>query len=405
MATVRRTLAACVLRLAAACVLLAAACGQSGGARDGGGGADAGPDAATACRAAATAAPGFGEPVALSTAGASAFLPSIATRGSATLIAWHEFVGSAPRIAYSVAQDGCVGALELLPEPAARALRPKVAATASGWVIAYVADDGTGSVVRAALLAPDGSVVTGPETIAPGFTVSVAAAGDDVAYVWFDGAAHRFALRGPSETVAPSPVGTTLVDITLLNLPVAALAPDGTLFVAHRDGGTTAADWDVLLAARPRGGTFGAEADVSSSPGLLSDDISLAVDADGTLEIAWVDQDPIDVNAFEVNHATRAPSGALSAPELYGAQGLWSWTPSVTPGGAAAWRTGQGARGPLSFAAPPSGPQAILAPRDAAQLALALAHPGTAAAPAASGFELAFTDGASPPVLFYARQP
>ncbi len=148
---------------------------------------------------------------------------------------------------------------------------------------------------------------------------------------------------------------------------------------------------------RPRGGAFGAEANVSNTPGLLSDDVSLAIDADGTLQIAWVDQDPVDVNSFEVNHATRAPSGALSAPALYGQQSQWSWTPSVTPGGAAAWRTGAGARGPLFFATPASGPQPTLAPRDVALLSLARAPGGD--------YHLAFTDGASPPVLFYSFQP
>src|SRR5205823_5276011 len=138
------------------------------------------------------------------------------------------------------------------------------------------------------------------------------------------------------------------------------------------------------LAVRPPGGLFGAEVNVSQSPGLLSDDLALALEPDGTLDLVWVDQNHFDVTTFDVTYATRAPSGTLSPPDYFGAQGLWAAVPSVAPGLIAAWRTGV-ARGPLWLATAQKPPQPIASTTEAGQVALARGPGGE--------LHLAFTDG------------
>ncbi len=377
-------------------VLLCGCAEQAGAPLDAGADlADAAPTVDAACGDAVAPAPGFGAPAALSDPSHTAFDPAVAARDGAALVAWHEFVDGNPRVAYLVLRDGCPSTVRTIADGATRQLRPKVAATASGWAIAYEATLAGMGVVRAATLAPDGSLAGGPDTVgAPGYSIQVAAAGDQLAFAWTDGQAHHYALRGPSENVPATAVGTTLADTTLLNVPVIALAADGTLFLAHRDG-PSSSDWEVLLAVRPPGGAFGAEVNVSQSPGLLSDDVAAAVEADGTLDLAWVDQNPFDVNSFDVAYASRAPSGAITPATFYAAQGLWTAGPSVVPGLAAAWRSGM-TRGPLYFATPAAAPSQILGAAQASQVALAKA-PGGA-------LHLAFCDGGQASVVRYSWQ-
>ena len=163
-------------------------------------------------------------------------------------------------------------------------------------------------------------------------------------------------------TVAATPVGTTLLAQGQLNFPRIALTSTGELLLAYRDGGTDTTDWDVLLVAKSPGAAFGAPVDVSNTPGLLSDDISLAVEPDDTLDLVWVDQDPIDVNSFEVDHATRTAAGVVSPIDRFGTQGLWAWTPSAIAGMTAVWHTGAGAGGQLWLAAGGGAPTALGAP-------------------------------------------
>lgn len=322
----------------------------------------------------AAMAPTFGTPITLSDPANNSFVPTIAARAGQCLVAWHDFVSGQARVVYSLIVDGVPGPMMIVPETFTGGKNPWLAATTNGYVLTYQANDGQTDVARAVEIDALGAVVQGPDTISmPGTSaamVRVAASGDQEAFAWTDGSTHSFALRG-AETVPPTAVGTTLVATGLLNFPRIALDATGNLFLAYRDGGVDTTTWDVLLVMRPPQGTFGTPKNVSKSAGLLSDDVSVAVEANGTLDIAWVDQDGVDLNSFEVAYATRAPDGTVTKPKRYGTQGLWTWTPSVVPGLAAAWRAGTGNSGPLYFATPDLAPTPILTGEAAARVVMA----------------------------------
>ncbi len=347
--------------------------------------------------------PAFGSPAAVSDAANNAFIPAVAARADQCLLVWHEFPpsASASQVSFALVQGGVVGAPQVVSDPFAGPKDPWVATTKLGYVVAYQANDGQADVIRAVEIDDTGAVVAGPDTIStPGVeatTPRVATNGDEEIFAWTDGTRHSFAMRGPKETVAASPVGTTLLAQGILNFPRVAIDDSGRVFLAYRDGGSDAAAWEVLLVVRPHGGAFGAPVDVSKSPGLLSDDIALALEPDGTLDLAWVDQDSVDINAFEVVHTTRAPSGQIGAPTDYGKQGLWSWTPSVVPGQASVWDTGGQGSGPLWYGAPGLAPTAIL---DGAQGG----HPVMARGPDGV-LHLVYADVEMPARIQYAEAP
>jgi hypothetical protein len=136
---------------------------------------------------------------------------------------------------------------------------------------------------------------------------------------------------------------------------------------------------------------------ISNTANLLSDDISLALEPDDTLDLVWVDQDPANVNAFEVTHATRSPTGTVSAHDRFGTQGEWAWTPSAIPGMTAAWHTGGGAGGALWLGQDRGEPEAILPAEMGAAVALAR--------DAAGALHLCYVTPAAPRQVMYARTP
>jgi hypothetical protein len=362
----------------------------------------AAPDAADAGDAAdAEILTDFTAPVTLSTDGLQGFSPSVAARDGEALVAWHEFGDAGAYVAYTRVVAGVPGSTQTLSDPYTPKLRPWVAATDAGYVVAYQANDGTEDVVRAVELDATGAVTAGPDTIsAAGQSAAMphvaAAAGEEV-FAWTDGTAHSYAMRGGGETVAATPVGTTLAAQGLLNFPRVAIDASGNVFLAYRDGGSSSSDWDVLLVTRPSGGSFGAPVDVSNSPGLLSDDISLAMEDDGTLDLAWVDQNALDVNTFEVMYATRSPQGVVSPSAYYGLQGLWTWTPSVTRGLVCVWNAGSTGTGPFYVASPTSPPAPLLAPETGNMPSLARETGGA--------LDLAWDESTTPRRVRYARRP
>jgi hypothetical protein len=340
----------------------------------------------------------FPAPASLSDPANNAFVPSVGARDGQCLVAWHEFLPSGvAEVTYVLVEGGVAGPATVVIDPLNDGKQPWVAVTTQGYVVAYEANDGTTDVVRAVEIDASGHVIAGPDTVSmPGAEAAmprVAAAGDEEAFSWTDGQKHGYAMRGPLETIGPSDVGTTLLAQSLLNFPRVALSPAGDLFLAYRDGGEDSTYWDVLLTVRPHGGVFGVSSDVSSSPGLLSDDISLALEADGTLDLAWVDQDALNIDAFEVAYATRAPSGALSTPARYGDQGMWAWTPSVVPGLMAVWTTGGAGIGPMWFGSPTIAPTSILGGAEAERATMALGPDGV--------LHLAYADDGSPAQIHY----
>jgi hypothetical protein len=343
----------------------------------------------------------FAIPNVLSNLANQSFVPSVAARAGGALVAWHDFEGGDSRVVYSVISGTLPGPLTpLSAETMAGPKRPWVAVIPSGYAIAYQAFDGSVDVLRVVELDPDGNVTSGPDTISPaGASIAaprMAAAGNQQAFAWLSAGAHHFALRG-TENVAPTPVGTTLLAPSQLNIPRIALDASGQLFLAYRDGGTQTSDWDVLLVTRPAGGSFGAPANVSKTPGLLSDDITIAAASDGALDIAWVDQDPVNVSAFEMLHAEVPPGGVPSAPAAYGKQNLSAWTPSNIPGGAAVWSTGAAPFGPMFYSTKTSAPVPILVGTDGGQTSLAQGPDGT--------LHIAYVDTSTPRRVHYSHSP
>lgn len=368
----------------AALVIVLAGCGGGADAIDAPPHPDGGRAEIDARLPDATPPPRFGAPTTLSDLANASFSPAIAARGNVVVVAWHDFPPAGSRVVTLAIAGGVVGSIEPLPDTFTGGKRPSLAVTTDGFVLAYEATDPAGptTVIRTIDLDADGHAIGSPTTVsaagAPGVVARVAAHGDDVAFAWTDGTAHYFARRGPVETVAATPVGTTLLSGGQLNFPRIALTSTGELLLAYRDGGTETTDWDVLLVAKPPGAPFGAPVDVSNTPGLLSDDISLAVEPDDTLDLVWVDQDPIDVNSFEVDHATRTATGTVSSPpDRFGAQGLWAWTPSAIAGPTAVWHTGAGAGGQLWLAVDGGAPTPILDTETGAMVALTRDAAGT----------------------------
>jgi hypothetical protein len=368
--------------------------------------ASRGPDAAPIVDAAppdATPPAVFGTPIPLSDPANASFLPAIASRGDVVVVAWHDFPGGPSRVVTRAIVAGVPGPIEPVPETLDGPKRPSLATTTSGFVLSYDATDTSAgiSVIRTIDLDADGHALGAPTTVsAPGVlgVVSrVAASGDDVAFAWTDGTAHYVARRGPVETVAAVPVGTTLQSTGQLNFPRIAVTSAGELLLAYRDGGTEAIDWDVLLVAKSPGGAFGAPVNISNTPNLLSDDISLALEPDDTLDLVWVDQDPVDVNSFEVTFATRDAAGAVTAHDRFGTQGEWAWTPSAIAGLTAAWHTGGGAGGALWLGQTRGAPEAILAGETGGMVALARDDAGA--------LHLCYVTPAAPRQVMYARTP
>jgi hypothetical protein len=346
----------------------------------------------------AYAAPGplFGASVAISDPANQAFTPSIAVNNGVVVVAWHDFPAGTgtSRVVTAAIVGGCVGPIEPVPETLANPKRVTIAATASGFVLAY--DVLNGLAVRTIALDANGHAVGSPVTLSAsglaGAIPHVAAHGDDVVFAWTDGTAHYFARQGPVETVAATPVGTTLQSTGLLNYPSIALASNGTATIGYRDGGTSAINWDILLVSRPTGGVFSAPVDVSNSPGMDSDSVALATEANDTLDIVWCEQDPAHVNNFETEHASRT-AGVVSSPARFGVQGTQTWSPAVVGGFDAVWSTGGASGGPL-WLAQNGAPQAIL-PADQGA-APALAHDAS--------LHLAFETSVSPRQIRYAIQ-
>jgi hypothetical protein len=322
----------------------------AGDAGAGDAGADAGVDAGMTCAWFVDAGTPFGELAMLSPEDGGAFSPSVAARDGEALVVWHQFdEGARTHLALVHIAQGCVGPVQTLAEPLGDPKRPSLAATASGYALAYEATDPSGIVIRAVDLAPDGTIASGPITLTTagetGEMARVAAQGDQVAYAWTDGNGLFFALRGPDESVGATPLAVTVQQTGLLTNPRIALAPDGTLYLTYRDG-PQASDNEVYVLTRPKGGAFGAAVNVSQSVGLDSDDPAIAVRDDGSVDLAWAEEDPVQVQNFEAVHAHLDASG-WSAPALYGAQGGQVRAPALLPGLAAAWNLGGSGLGPF----------------------------------------------------------
>lgn len=345
----------------------------------------------------------FGEPSAISDDAVDAFMPAIAARGDDALIAWHQFEEGTARIRYVLVADGAAGEPQTIPAvlDTGAQLRPAVAATESGWVLAWQERDGATDVARATWLDDGGEPIAAPEVVssvgAAVHSVRVAAAGEDVAFSWTDGGAHHIALRGPGEALDATPVGTTLESTGVLNYPRIALGADGTLFLGYRDGGQTASEWDVRLTTRPRGGSFTTPVNVSRTPGLLSDDPSVALD-EGILHLAWAEQDE-GGGYFDAVHATRDEEGEISDFVRYAAQSQEDgvWHPSVNADGAAAWSLNLASPvdGTLWFAPGPG--------REPELLFEGLVRGGFPVLAGSNPAHLAWTSPGAPRVVHYAR--
>ena len=350
------------------------------------------------CRARAEPGAAFGRPVGLSDPLSTAFMPSAAANGRAVLIAWQETVRGGSRVAYAVAVDGCVAEVRYVDDELPSPRRPSVAATSSGWVLAYEAQKPPRPVVRSVHLDLEGRVVSAPETIsAPGAVASrvrVAARGDDVVYAWTDVVGHHVARRGPVETLPPTAVGERLKSAGLVNFPRLAIDDRGTILLAYRDGGPERTDFEIRLVTTDVGGPLPRPANLSRARGLMSAAVALAMEADGRLRLVWVEQDAQRPDTFEVVHATYTGVGSVAEPTRFATLGQASFKPSVVAGLATVWQVGTVRSGELWFADGPGQPVRIL--RDTVGGMTALAED------ADGDLHLAFVDLSDPPRLRYA---
>jgi len=237
----------------------------------------------TECYATVEPGPDFGVPTVLSDPRVAAFMPAVAVSGDRVFIAWQETSRKENRVAWAVAVDGCVGPVRRVEDSLPNPRRPAVAATASGWVLAYEAQNTPMPLIRAVRLDDSGRVTRPPVTVSePGQVASrvqVAAHGDDVVFSWTNVLEHYVARRGPVEEFAPTRVGTRLSSAGLLAYPKVAVDANGTIFLAYRDGGPERTDLEVRLLSRKVGEPFSKSINVSKSRGLMSDDVTMAVES------------------------------------------------------------------------------------------------------------------------------
>lgn len=351
-----------------------------------------------ACRLEVKAVPDFASPVALSEADSAAFMPAVAERGDTVLVTWQETDRTESRVAWALVEEGCVGPTHYAEDSLPNPRRPSVAATASGWVLAYEARDPPEPVVRAVDLDLSGEPVASPQTVSePGRVASrvrVAARGDDVVFAWTDVESHWITRRGPVERVPPTPVGGALEAPGLINFPRVLIDGAGRIYLSYRDGGPQRTDFEVYLTVKEVGSPFGEPVNVSRSSGLMSDDVTLALEEDGDVAVVWVEQDDQHPEAFEVVHSLLSPEGEPTEPQPFGRLGLPSFRPSVTRGLATVWHAGSPRSGYLFFATESAEPRRIVPELLGGQAALVADDDGD--------LHLAFVDTASPSRLRYA---
>lgn len=350
------------------------------------------------CRVEVAPAPDFASPVAVSSEEATAFTPDVAVRGDAVLLVWQETVQGANRVAWARAENGCIGPVRYVEDELANPRRPSVAATASGWVLAYEARDVPDPLIRAVDLDAAATPLGPPETISePGRVASrvqVEARGDDVVFAWTDAGAHWVARRGSIEELPPTRLASDLEAPGLVNVPSILLDGGGRLYLAYRDGGPERTDYEIQLLVREVGHPFGKPTNVSHSSGLMSDGVTMTAEEDGSVRLVWVEQADERPDAFEVVHATLSPDLEMTEPARFATLGLPSFEPSVTRGLATVWHAGSVRSGLLYFAPGPVAPRRILPGLTAGMTKLAT--------DAAGNLHLAFVESADPPRLRYA---
>jgi hypothetical protein len=96
-------------------------------------------------------------------------------------------------------------------------------------------------------------------------------------------------------------------------LDVLRIACDGagTLHATWHDGPTSLTE--VFHAERPDAGAWSVPENVSDTPGSLSSEPALAIGPDDALHVAWVEQDNLVANVFEICWSTRPSGGTWSA--------------------------------------------------------------------------------------------
>ncbi|MDX1644245.1 MAG: hypothetical protein R3244_07810, partial [Thermoanaerobaculia bacterium] len=283
----------------------------------------------------------FAETVRISHPAATAFMPASAERDGTVLLVWQETTRSGARVAYARVRQGCIEPAHWIEDPLPNPRRPAVAATASGWVVAYEVQDPPEPIVRAVELDPSGGVVQGPVTVSEpgrvGSRVRLAAFGDDVVFAWTDVANHWIARRGPVEEFSARQVGTELEAPGLVNFPRVLVDGDGRIYLAYRDGGPERTDYEILVVVREVGEEFGEPLNLSRSSGLMSDDVALWLQDDVDVGLVWVEQDDERAETFEVVHATLSSALEIGEPQRFGSLGMASFKPSVTTGFATVW--------------------------------------------------------------------
>lgn len=364
------------------------------------GGADTVEPLADSGRCAFEVAPSddFAQTVRISNSAAAAFMPAAAERDGSVLVVWQESTRPGTRVSYALVREGCVGPAHQIEDELANPRRPSVAATASGWVVAYEARDVPDPVVRAVEIDASGQVVSAPQTISEpgrvGSRVRVSAYGDDVVFAWTDVSAHWIARRGPVEELPPIRVGADLEAPGLINFPRVLVDASGRVYLAYRDGGPERTDFEIRLVVKEVGEDFGEPINLSQSSGLMSDDVTLVPAADGGIQAVWVEQDDERPSAFEVVHAALSATLERSQPERFGSLGLPSFRPSTTTGLATVWHAGSVRSGQLYFSPGPVEPRRIVPGLLGGQTMLAEDE--------MENFHLVFVDTGDPPGLRYA---
>lgn len=320
--------------------------------------------------------PAPGTTVRLTGSGGPVVSSAVAVRDDTLVVAWNEVEERGSwGVWLAAVRDSRPRPSIRIDEALERPRRPAVVATGHGFLVAWEAEAAHGTVVRAAELDSNLHVTRPPWTVsAPGKVaarVSVAAAGDDLAFAWTGPDGFRVSRTGAVESFGPTVVGHSLQSPGLTTPPHLELTEDGRMLLAWIDGGPESYNRDVLVSERKTGGSFTSPVNVSRSPDLLSIDLDTYLDRDGALNLAWIQQVPDRVDRFAVARARRLPDGTVTEPRLVRDQRPAAWRPQVGAGLRVVWHSGGSRAGRALTAGPSPFPTPLVPSRHVRALSIA----------------------------------
>ena len=281
----------------------------------------------------------FNPPVNVSQTADNSFRPAMAMATTGALhLFWHDFTSS-PNLLYRSEDDG-IGWTASLPfeRNGTQSWEPDIAADLYGD-LHLVWRDRTGGNDEILYSFFNGATWSAPENIsqsaASSRNPSITVDPDGRPHcLWEEGNAgsvrffYSFKEGGTWGTAADT--GWPYTDGTNLSSVTVESGPDGTIHAVWRDG--VSPFFEVYHSHRQPPLSWTAPENVSATLDSLSDEPDLAVDSEGGLHCAWIEQDPSDPRWFEVFYSYKNPDLPWAAPIEISRQNDQTFFPSIVVG-------------------------------------------------------------------------